>query len=143
MSAGQSNAGLSNNGVLFASWRDACASDWRWPHFSPREIACKGSGAVKVVPAALDALEDMRRHLGGPLTIVSGYRSPEHNKAVGGAKGSKHMDGTAFDVACRPSQQEEMIEAASKAGFFGIGRYDNWIHVDLGPARTWDERSRK
>lgn len=131
---------------FFNNWRDAPVygdGDWPWPHFSARELACKGTGAVLVVRKALDALEDMRRHYGQPLTIVSGYRSPEHNKEVGGAKASKHMEGTAFDISSRPSQQEDMIAAALAAGFVGIGRYDHWIHVDLGPSRRWDERSRK
>jgi zinc D-Ala-D-Ala carboxypeptidase len=116
---------------------------WPWPHFLPREIACHADGSLLVVPAALDALEDMRRRWGGPLIVVSGYRSAEHNRAVGGAPGSKHMSGIAFDISCRLSQQDDLIEAACQAGFRGIGRYDHWIHVDLGPARHWDKRSRK
>lgn len=125
---------------FFDHWAKVPGDDWRWPHFKPREIACKGTGAVLAVPAALDALEDMRREWGKPLVIVSGYRSQAHNAKVGGAKASKHMEGTAFDISCKPSEQEGMIAAARKAGFVGVGRYDHWIHVDLGPARTWDHR---
>src|SRR6185312_6386314 len=44
-------------------------------------------------------LEKLRAALGGaPITIVSGYRSPSHNTAVGGAKQSQHMEGRAADI---------------------------------------------
>ena len=33
------------------------------------------------------------------MIVLSAYRSPEHNRAVGGAEASKHMEGIAFDVA--------------------------------------------
>ena len=41
----------------------------------------------------------MRDRLGKPLIGRSAYRSPEHNRAVGGATRSKHLDGAAFDMA--------------------------------------------
>jgi len=39
------------------------------------------------------------RSSGKPLIVRSAYSSPEHNRAVGGAARSKHMDGAAFDIA--------------------------------------------
>ncbi|WP_372521356.1 D-Ala-D-Ala carboxypeptidase family metallohydrolase [Pararhodobacter marinus] len=48
---------------------------------------------------AMDKLQALRDRLGKPLIVRSAYRSPEHNRAVGGAPGSKHMQGTAFDIA--------------------------------------------
>lgn len=131
--------------VRFDHWSQAPSGDgaWPWPHFCAREIACKGDGSLLVVPAAMDALEAMRRAWGAPLIIISGYRSPDHNRKVGGAPKSKHMEGIAFDISCRPSRQDDLIACARAAGFIGIGRYDQWIHVDLGPSRAWDERTRK
>jgi zinc D-Ala-D-Ala carboxypeptidase len=41
----------------------------------------------------------LRVRVGKPLILRSAYRSPEHNRAVGGAKASKHMEGIAFDIA--------------------------------------------
>ena len=80
-------------------WRDVPESTWRWPNFSPAEIACRGTGKLLINEPALDKLQALRDRLGKPLIVRSAYRSPEHNRAVGGATRSKHMDGAAFDIA--------------------------------------------
>ena len=43
-------------------------------------------------------LQPLRDTWGGPLFINSGYRCPELNKEVGGAKTSQHVKGMAADV---------------------------------------------
>jgi len=40
-------------------------------------------------------LQVLRNHLGKSISINSGYRSPSHNKKIGGAKASQHLLGTA------------------------------------------------
>ena len=112
---------------------------WRWPNFSPAEIACRGTGALKLHPEALDKLQALRDRLGKPLIVRSAYRSPAHNRAVGGAPASKHMDGTAFDIAMANHDPVAFEAAARAAGFLGLGFYprSGFIHVDLGPARVW------
>ncbi len=93
-----------------AVWRDVPENAWRWRNFSPAEIACRGT----------DKLLALRDRLGKPLIVRSAYRSPEHNRAVGGATRSKHLDGAAFE------------EAAREVGFHPRSGF---IHVDLGPER--------
>ena len=112
---------------------------WRWRNFSPAEIACRGSGKLLVHEGALDALQALRDALGKPLIIRSAYRSPEHNRAVGGATRSKHLDGTAFDVAMSNHDPHAFEAAAREAGFQGFGYYprSGFMHIDLGPARSW------
>ena len=66
-------------------WRDVPEGTWRWPNFSPAEIACWGTGKLLVNEPALDKLQALRDRLGKPLIVRSAYRSPEHNRAVGGA----------------------------------------------------------
>ena len=80
-------------------WRDVPESGWRWPNFIPAEIACRGSGKLRINEPALDKLQALHDRLGNPLIVPSAYRSPEHNRAVGGATRSKHLDCAAFDIA--------------------------------------------
>jgi hypothetical protein len=126
----------------FRHFRDVPQTLWRWPNFSPAEIACRGTDQLKLHPAALDKLQALRNRLGKPLIIRSAYRSPEHNRAVGGAPRSKHMEGTAFDIAISNNDQVVLEAAAREVGFLGVGFYprSGFIHVDLGPARQWGDR---
>jgi zinc D-Ala-D-Ala carboxypeptidase len=126
----------------YRHFRDVPKNLWRWPNFSPAEIACRGTGQIKLHPEALDKLQALRDRLGKPLIVRSGYRSPEHNRAVGGAKASKHMDGTAFDIAMSNHDPVAFESAARAVGFLGFGFYprSGFMHVDLGPARQWGER---
>ena len=80
--------------------------------------------------------------MGKPLIVRSAYRSPEHNRAVGGATRSKHMDGAAFDVAMTNHDPVTFEAAARSVGFLGFGFYprSGFMHVDLGLGRQWGER---
>lgn len=126
----------------FNHWRDVPAGAWRWKNFTPAEIACRGSGSLRINEGALDKLQALRDRLGKPLIVRSAYRSPEHNRAVGGAPHSKHMDGTAFDIAMTNHNPVAFEAAARAVGFLGFGFYprSGFIHIDLGPARQWGER---
>jgi zinc D-Ala-D-Ala carboxypeptidase len=123
----------------YAHFTDVPAAGWRWASFSPREIACKGTGKVLVNEDALDKLQALRDRLRKPLILTSAYRSPEHNRRVGGAKASKHLDGIAFDVRMDNHDPHEFEAAARAAGFTGFGYYprSGFMHIDTGPARTW------
>src|SRR5690606_20094323 len=122
-------------------WRDVPESAWRWPNFSPAEIACRGTGKLLVNEPALDRLQALRDRLGKPLIVRSAYRSPEHNRPVGGATRSKHLDGAAFDIALTNHDPEVFETAARAAGFRGFGFYprSGFIHIDLGPTRSWGD----
>ena len=125
----------------YRHFRDVPTRDWRWKNFSPAEIACRGTGQLKLVPEAMDKLQALRDRLGKPLIVRSGYRSPEHNRRVGGAKASKHMDGTAFDIALANHDPVAFEAAARAVGFLGFGYYprSGFMHIDLGPARSWGD----
>ena len=127
--------------TTYAHYRDLPDSAWRWPSFSPAEIACRGTGAIKINTEAMDKLQSLRNRLGKPLIIRSAYRSPSHNRAVGGASRSKHMDGTAFDIAMANHDPATFMAATRAVGFLGFGTYprSGFLHIDLGPARSWGE----
>src|SRR5690625_5524352 len=118
-------------------WRDVPENTWRWPNFSPAEIACRGTGKLLINKPALDKLQALRDRLGKPLIVRSAYRSPEHNRAVGGATRSKHLDGTAFDIAMTNHDPGAFEAAAREVGVLGFGfsSRSGVIHVHPRPAR--------
>lgn len=120
--------------MFYKHWRDVPVAEFkaRWPNFSPQEIACKGTGEVKLDHDALDKLQALRVLLGKPLILNSAYRSVKHNTAVGGAKSSQHLLGRAFDVRMDNHDPRKFEQAARSVGFRGIGHYpgSNFMHVD-------------
>jgi uncharacterized protein YcbK (DUF882 family) len=81
-------------------------------------------------------LQILRDYLEEPVRILSGYRSPEHNKAIGGAKLSQHVLVKAADITVKsksPKQLKKIVEkliSDGKLKFKGIGLYAGFIHVD-------------
>ncbi|MDO5757292.1 MAG: D-Ala-D-Ala carboxypeptidase family metallohydrolase [Rhodobacterales bacterium] len=126
---------------FYQNWKTVPARLWRWPDFSPVEIACRGTGKLMVNEDALNKLQALRTALAVPMIVNSGYRSPEHNKRVGGAAQSMHLEGKAFDISMANHDPTSFITAARAAGFRGIGTYprSNFIHIDTGLARVWGD----
>lgn len=114
----------------------------RWPNFHPSEIACRGTGKVAFNFEAMDKLQALRVLRNRPLILNSAFRSAEHNRAVDGAPGSKHLTAEAFDVSMSNHNPAEYERDAKAVGFTGFGFYpkSNFIHADIGPARSWGDR---
>lgn len=127
--------------TLYSHYSLVPADKWRWPNFTPAEIACKGSGEILINESALDCLQAFRKDVNVPVIINSAYRSDKHNKAVGGSPNSQHRKGAAFDIRITANLSREAIHAAARrAGFRGLGDYDSFVHIDIGPNRYWDNR---
>lgn len=122
---------------FFAHWSQVPDRLWRWPDFTPAEIASRGDGSILIAPAALDRLQALRDALGRPVIVTSAYRDPVHNARVGGAPLSRHKTGDAFDLALNGHSRPELLEAARAAGFTGFGFYASFLHIDCGPKRQW------
>lgn len=125
----------------YADWRDVPERVWRWPSFSPEEIACRGDNTIRINEIALDKLQALRDRLGLPLIVHSAYRSPDYNRQVGGARHSMHLQGAAFDISMANHDPVAFETAARAVGFTGFGFYprQNFIHVDTGRARQWGD----
>lgn len=125
--------------VLYRSWRDFPLDQWRWPSFSPEELACRGTGQLMLDEPSLDKLQALRELVGKPMIVLSAYRSPEHNKAVGGAKHSQHLYAKAFDISMANHDPDVFETDARTVGFTGFGYYpkQGFMHIDTGPARSW------
>lgn len=108
------------------------------PHFKQPEFDSRdapGSGA-SMRPELVVMLESLRRLVGKPFRINSGFRTPEHNSAVGGAPASAHLTGEAVDVSTSGWTKRDRIDFiiyARKLGFNGVGIASNFIHIDMKP----------
>lgn len=73
--------------------------------------------------------------------VTSTKRSPERNRAVGGAPNSFHLYGRAIDIARRPGVRHSEIEAAyRKAGFRLIESLDEGDHSHFAFALPGQKR---
>lgn len=124
------------------------AHDWRWPHFSPRELACKCEGRFCDgeywhAPDFLDSLEALRARVRRPLLINSGHRCDGWNSEIGGAPRSRHRE-IAVDISLIGQDRFALLAAAEELGFTGIGLGRNFLHLDrrAQPARWYYKRSR-
>ncbi len=79
-----------------------------------------------------------------PLEIICGYRSPQTNEKLrhqtsGVAKHSYHTLGQAADINIKDILLEELHRIAISLNAGGVGFYPHsgFIHVDIGPVRTW------
>ena len=110
-------------------------------NFSRSEFACRCCGKADIDPRLVDALQELRDLANAPIRVTSGYRCSEHNRAVGGAKQSRHLRGHAADIVIKSLSVAGMYELAEKVAVFrngGIGVYpeQGFIHVDIRDGRS-------
>ncbi len=91
----------------------------------------------RVKPQALNALKllagEWQTTTGKKIIVNSAYRSPKTNDAVGGAPGSKHVLGIAFDISTtgwNTADKKAFVRMAGKYGFRGFGIGNTIIHID-------------
>ena len=85
----------------------------------------------------LNLLDDARGIAGAHFIINSGYRTPKHNRRVGGVENSSHLKGCAADIRVTSSSERwKIVDALIKVGFNRIGIAKSFIHVDNDPSKT-------
>lgn len=108
-------------------------------YFSKEELKCPCCGTCLMDADFLNYLDLLRKACGMPLRINSGFRCEKHNAELKDSKqNSLHLVGKAADIHCPPVMRWQIINAAIKIGFTGIGIGANFIHLDRSqPARIW------
>ena len=113
--------------------------------FTLSEFVCPdGSNKVILDMKLVDKLQELRNLLNSPIFVISGYRTPEYNTKISGAKDSYHLFGKAADISSTGYSYEELYYLAIKIGFMGVGVYDGHVHVDVRDTDlvTWDFREK-
>lgn len=115
-------------------------------HFNRSEFKCKCGNCehIAVDHELLVILEDVRIWFDEPVTITSGNRCSDHNTKIGGAEKSKHLYSLAADIKVSNISTDEVYRYLDTKypSKYGIGVYDNWVHIDVreGPPVRWDKR---
>lgn len=102
---------------------------------TPYPVEWRSTRAV----ALARVFEDLRAACGNvPLTVLSAYRTPAHNRAIGGARNSQHVEGRALDLkppaGWTVARFAALIRGEADAwGLGGVGVYRTFVHVDIRP----------
>lgn len=120
-------------------------------NFNLNEFKCHDGTPVPVelmdnVIQLAKNLQVLRNHIGVPIHINSGYRTPQYNKSVGGVPKSQHVQARAADITTQhhtPKQLYNIIEkliAEGKMEEGGLGLYKTFVHTDVrGHRARWSK----
>ena len=104
---------------------------------TPLEVVAR----LRVLAQNLQVLRDEVKR---PIRINSGYRSPQHNRAIKGATKSRHVVGDAADIVVTGMTANEVaatIERLISEGKMmqgGLKAYATFCHYDCaGSKRRW------
>ncbi len=108
-------------------------------NFSKQELSCRCCGKLIKNSEALIAIQAFRYYLNRRfkrnirINVNCSTRCLQHNKDVGGSKGSYHLAGQAFDIYSPDIDYKQLYaEAVNCKQFSTIIRYDKskFVHVD-------------
>jgi putative chitinase len=114
------------------------------PHFSLAELTVTktkldntpSKAVTEVLRTTAFYMEKVRELLGNvAITVNSGYRSPDVNKAVGGSTNSAHTHGYAVDFTAYGHTPLTIANTLAKSSLkFDQLIYENtWVHISFDP----------
>lgn len=112
-------------------------------HFKVREFRSKdGTDKIYIETGLVETLETVRSHFNcSKIIIVSGYRTPSHDKSVGGSGAGSHTKGKAADFIAydkdgKAISSKEVSLYLEDLGILGIGyrsgKSETSTHFDVG-----------
>ena len=108
-------------------------------YFDLHEFDCPTlpNSGINMDQTFLRMLDEARGIADVAFIINSGYRSEEHNSAVGGSANSSHLRGYACDISCKKGiDRERIVNALMQVGFRRFGIAESFIHVDNDPDKN-------
>lgn len=105
------------------------------------------SETTKLNVQLVDIIDNIQDHFSArTIEIISAFRSPKYNKGLkeegrGVASRSLHTEGRAIDIHIDEATEKAVKEYALSLNCGGVGFYPglDFVHVDVGPNRTWGE----
>lgn len=124
-----------DNGVIFPKdWY--ITEDFTWNEVFKNEKLSDGIPILEVFENALKLavyLQEIREEIKLPIIVHCWVRQPKHNKRVGGAKLSSHLNGLAIDFHVNNLTCEQ-VRAVIKSMKLPVRIEANtvgWVHIDL------------
>lgn len=120
------------------------------PHFTLEEMTRSQTAARRDIAnepddaavAALktlcvEVLEPIRVHFDRPVSVTSGYRSPELNRAIGGSRTSQHSQGEAADIVVPGVAVIDLAQWIHRNLNYDqlIYEFGRWVHVSYRAGR--------
>lgn len=112
------------------------------PNFKVSEFRCKdGSDKILIDDTGIAYLQAIRDFFGSQVIIGSGYRTVSYNDSIGGADGSHHTTGRAWDIDVNAIDNYRLVAMFAETltprpGGIGLYQYpisgDKWVHIDTG-----------
>jgi uncharacterized protein YcbK (DUF882 family) len=124
-------------------------------NFDSSEFKCRDNTEVPEELAEnlillCENLQKLRDRLQMPIRVISGYRTPEYNRKIGGAQRSQHLLAKAADITApelTPRELWEILREMIRDGRImkgGVGIYRDFVHYDVrGFNARWSGRGAK
>jgi len=109
-------------------------------HTGERLSAAYSSSGVYDIDLLCDVKDMFGRNK--EITIISGYRSSIYNRLLRSlgrnvSKKSMHLKGRAIDFTIEGIDNRKLTRSAKTFKAGGVGRYPEFVHIDIGKIRYW------
>lgn len=110
-------------------------TEFNWgKYFTRNEFECSHTHTCEMDQEFIDRLNKLREEFGKPLTINSGYRSPEHPIEFVKKSPGAHSSGKACDISIARQDALKLLKLAIKLEYTGLGinqkGSSRFIHLD-------------
>lgn len=108
-------------------------------YFSKKELACRCGCGLMPTPELVVTLDKIRDWWGKPINLTCAARCPAHNKAVGGAPKSAHIEGKAADLHDPDGAiAKRIVTDLQTLGIWIENPFKTkgWLHVQIRPTAT-------